>query len=42
LGQLSCPLLPCTILVVDSNVVVVVDVEFCLLVKREIKMLSVD
>jgi hypothetical protein len=34
-GQLSRPLLSCTLVVVNSNVVVVVAVEFFLLVKRE-------
>jgi hypothetical protein len=41
-GQVSRPLILCTILVVNSNVVVVVDVELCLLVKWEILMVSVD
>jgi hypothetical protein len=41
-GQLSRPLLRCTLVVVNSNVVVVVAVEFFLLVKWEISMLSVD
>jgi hypothetical protein len=40
-GQLSRPLISCTLFVVNTNVVVVVAVEFFLLVKREISILSV-
>jgi hypothetical protein len=40
-GQLSHPFLLYTLLVINSNVVVVVAVEFFLLVKRKISMLSV-